>query len=274
MQNKYKLLVSDIDGTLTDSKGVISPADLKALQDLEKAGIKVSLSTGRAARGCQAVLTQMPAEGFHIFFEGALVCNSTLTEIIYSRSIDKQRLAEIRNLAHLDNLTLELFSPTGYFVERESALATAHSEMMGFGYTVTDFNSLCMYESIIMGCLVIPTSEQMEFRSVLVEFGEKKGLRFTWSMNPARKDIRFVNIIMDDISKERALKTLCGYYGIRLDEVAAIGDGAEDISLLKSAGFSIAMENAPEELKVVADEITAGVKYNGFSQAIQEFLLQ
>ena len=73
MQNKYKLLVSDIDGTLTDSKGVISAADLKALQDLEKAGIKVSLSTGRAARGCQAVLTQMPVEGFHIFFDGALV---------------------------------------------------------------------------------------------------------------------------------------------------------------------------------------------------------
>jgi hydroxymethylpyrimidine pyrophosphatase-like HAD family hydrolase len=42
---------------------------------------------------------------------------------------------------------------------------------------------------------------------------------------------------------------------------------------LETAGFAIAMEDSPDELKVVADEITSGVKYNGFAQAIQEFLL-
>jgi Cof subfamily protein (haloacid dehalogenase superfamily) len=273
MPNKYKLLVSDIDGTLTPGNDVISAEDLKTLRNLQKAGIKLALCTGRTARGCRGVLEQLPEEGFHIFFDGALVCNSSLTEIIYSRSIDKQRLAEIRNLANLDNLTLELFSPTGYFVERDNSLAAAHSELMGFGYTVADFNSLCMYESIIMGSLVIPTSEQNEFRAVLVEFGEQKGLRFSWSMHPKRRDIRFVNIIMDDVSKGRALKTLCVNLGISLDNVAAIADGANDVSLLETAGFAIAMEDSPDELKVVADEITSGVKYNGFAQAIQEFLL-
>jgi len=68
-------------------------------------------------------------------------------------------------------------------------------------------------------------------------------------------------------------KTLCVYLGISLDNVAAIADGANDVSLLETAGFAIAMEDSPDELKVVADEITSGVKYNGFAQAIQEFLL-
>jgi hypothetical protein len=145
--------------------------------------------------------------------------------------------------------------------------------MLGFDYTVTDFTTLCRDESIIMGSLVIPAAEQTEFKNVLIEFGEKKGLRFTWSMNPARPDMRFVNIMMDDISKERALKTLCVHFGINLDDVAAISDDADDVLLLETAGLAIAMDNAPNVLKAAADHITARVRYNGFSQAIQEFLL-
>jgi hydroxymethylpyrimidine pyrophosphatase-like HAD family hydrolase len=80
MGNRYKLLVSDIDGTLTDGNGVITAADLKALREIHQAGKKISLSTGRVARGCHKVLERLPSGGFHIFSDGALVCNSDQTK--------------------------------------------------------------------------------------------------------------------------------------------------------------------------------------------------
>ena len=273
MQTKYKLLVSDIDGTLADGRGVISAADKKALLDLHRAGIKVSLCTGRPAKGCMDVLQKMPADGFHVFFDGALVCNSNQTEIIYSRPIKKELLGEICALAHEHGLTLELFSSTHFYVEHEHTLAQIHSDLLKFETTAADFSAVCQQVPIIMGCLVIPAADENKFKPILADFGGKRNLIFSWTQNPTRPDIRLVNIIMDDVSKGRALEALCAYVGLELQKVAAIGDGANDISLLSTAGLAIAMQNAPPELKAVADYITPDLTHDGFAQAVHKHLL-
>jgi Cof subfamily protein (haloacid dehalogenase superfamily) len=276
MQNKYKLLVSDIDGTITDGNGVISAVDLKAIQDLQQAGITLSLCTGRAARGCQKVLERLPSDSFHIFFDGALVCNANQTEVIYAKPIEKELLLEVCGLAQLYRLTLELFSKKEFFVAHESPLAKEHSELLGFEYTLAEFNALCAngaQETIIMGCLVMPVDDEKKFKSLFSEFGNANRLKFSWSMNPARPDIYLVNVIKDDVSKGNALIALCAHQGFNLDQIAAIGDGSNDVSLLETAGLAIAMQNAPPELKAVADHVTADIAHNGFAQAVRKYLL-
>jgi Cof subfamily protein (haloacid dehalogenase superfamily) len=273
MPHKYKLLVSDIDDTLADGRGVISAADKKALLDLHRAGIKVSLCTGRPAKGCKAVLQEMPTDGFHVFFDGALVCNSNQTEIIYSRPIKKELLGEICALAQEHGLTLELFSSTCFYVEQEHTLAQIHSDLLNFETTEVYFSAVCQQVPIIMGCLVIPAEDENKFKPMLADFGGKRNLVFSWTMNPTRPDIRLVNIIMDDVSKGRALEALCVYLGLELKEVAAIGDGANDISLLSTAGLAIAMQNAPPQLKAAADYITPDLTHDGFAQEVHKHLL-
>ena len=61
--------------------------------------------------------------------------------------------------------------------------------------------------------------------------------------------------------------------GIALSEVMAIGDGTNDISQLSLAGLAVAMGNAPDEVKAVADCITLDVEHNGLAAAIEKFLL-
>jgi len=273
MPHKYKLLVSDIDGTLADGSGVISAADKKALVELHRAGIEVSLCTGRPAKGCQAVLQKMPEDGFHVFFDGALVCNSDQTQVIYSRPIKKELLSEICVLAHERGLTLELFSNTHFYVEHEHTLAQIHSDLLKFETTMAVFSAVCQQAPMIMGSLVIPAADENEFKPVLADFGVKHHLVFSWTQNPTRTDIRLVNIMMNDVSKGRALGALCSYLGLGLEEVAAIGDGTNDISLLSAAGLAIAMQNAPPELQAVADYITPDLNHNGFAQAVHTHLL-
>jgi Cof subfamily protein (haloacid dehalogenase superfamily) len=273
MEKKYKLLVADIDGTIANEKGIISIKDLESIEKVILSGIPIALCTDRSVKACALVLLNFPSEGYHIFFDGALICNADQTETIFARTIDKKRLADICNLAHLDGVTLELFSQTGYFVEQSSALASLHSHLMKVDWTVAEFPKLIEKEPIVMGCLVIPVTEESIYRTVLTDFGERKGLKFNWVMHPLWPMVRFVNITMDDVSTGRALKTLCVNMKINLDDVAAIGGSGNDVSMLEAAGLAIAMQTAPPELKAVADVVTADVKYNGFSQAIQEFLL-
>ena len=58
-----------------------------------------------------------------------------------------------------------------------------------------------------------------------------------------------------------------------MDRVVSIGDGINDIPLLSTAGLAIAMDNAPDEVKAVADYITHDVDHSGLAAAINEFLL-
>jgi hypothetical protein len=272
MQKKYKLVVSDIDGTISNDRGFISPADLSAICKLNQNGIRMALCTGRAARGSVQVLRQIPFEGLHIFFDGALVCNAGLDKTIYARQIEQNVLNRVISLARVHNLTLELFSPSGYFVERDSPLASIHRGLMKLDWTVTDFSGVCAREPIIMGCLVIPTSEEQKFKPILEEYEAKSDIRFSWSLHAARPEIRMVNVVMKDVSKGAALTSLCRHLKVQLDEVITIGDGTNDISLLEMGGVAVAMQNSPAELKAVADYVTGDVDHAGFAQAMGKFL--
>ena len=72
-------------------------------------------------------------------------------------------------------------------------------------------------------------------------------------------------------SKSLALEKICGFYRINLSEVIAIGDELNDISMLKAAGLSVAVENAVDELKFQADIITASNNDDGFSKLVYDF---
>ena len=75
------------------------------------------------------------------------------------------------------------------------------------------------------------------------------------------------------VSKGRALGALASHLGVALDEVIAIGDGSNDVPLLSLAGVAVAMGNAPEEGKAVADHVTLDIEHSGVAAAIERFLL-
>jgi Cof subfamily protein (haloacid dehalogenase superfamily) len=266
MGKAYKLLVTDIDGTLTNSDGIMSEIDLNALRAIHRDGVRVSLSTGRAVAGCRAVLEEVSMDGFHIFFDGALVANTKLNKEIYRRPIQKPLLGKVCNLAQSQGIALELFSQTGFFVRKSNPLSDLHGQLMNFQPSVADLNIVCKREIIMLGCLVIAARDEKRILSLCARLGD--GLRFGSSWHPACPEIRFINITSKGVSKGEALEALIIHLGLSKEDVVAIGDGANDIPLLSNAGFAIAMENGPEELKEIADYITSDVGHNGVAQAI------
>jgi len=80
-------------------------------------------------------------------------------------------------------------------------------------------------------------------------------------------------VLAPGVSKKKALEALAWHLGISMNEIMAIGDGANDISLLSSVALAIAMDNAPDEVKAVADYITLDVDHSGVAAAIDKFLL-
>lgn len=272
INHPYKLLVVDIDGTLLGQARSISVEDREALAKACDLGMRVSLSTGRAARACSKILNQLSLDGYHIFFDGALVSSPEQGREVYVQPISEVVVRQMVEFAHLHDIDLELYSVTSYFAECETWSTTAHRQFFDIEPTLVDFNGLWEQERIIKGGVVATTPEAVaKAGDFCRQFGDR--LHFSWVRTPTYPGVDFINIVAPEVSKGRALKALASHLGVSLAEVMAVGDGRNDISVLTLAGLAVAMGNAPDEVKAIADYITLDVDQSGLAAAINEFLL-
>jgi len=272
VNHRYKLLVVDIDGTLVGKDGNVLPQDREALAKARDSGIKVSLSTGRAAQACLSLISQLALDSYHIFFDGALVTSPTQNEEVYAQLLSKGVVREAIKFARLNDIDIDLYSTTHYFIARETWSSKVHHDFFSLQPILVDFNQLCQRERIIkLG--MVATSPQETANAEKFHRRFKDSLHFSWVRTPAFPGVDFINVVAPGVSKGKALEALASHLGISLTEVIAIGDGANDIPLLSLAGLGIAMGNAPAEVKAAADYTTLDIDRGGVAAAIQKFLL-
>ena len=271
-EHHYKLLVTDIDGTLINRLGDISAANKEALALAISSGMYVSLSTGRSIKSSRRYIDQLSLDSYHIFFDGALVSNPEKDEEIYADPISQDSVREAIEFAHRHETIIELYSATDYFVEQETWATDIRRQFFGLQFTVVDFADLWQKERIIKGSITISTAEERAKAESFYRHFEDS-LSFSWTKTPAYPEIDFINVIAPEVSKGKALEALASHLGIALSEVIAIGDGANDVSLLSKAGLAIAMGNASNEVKAIADHVTLDVDHSGVAAAIEKFLL-
>lgn len=235
-------------------------------------GVQVSLSTGRATKACLSIIEQLSLDSYHIFFDGALVSSPSQGKEVYAQPISKVVVRQMVEFAQSHNIDLELYSVTHYFAERETWSTEAHRQFFGLQATIVDFTNLWEGERIIKGGLVTTTpQEAAKARRFCRQFSDS--LHFSWARTPAYPGVDFINLLAPEVSKGKALETLASHLGVSLTEVVAVGDGTNDIPLLTSAGLAIAMGNAPDEVKAIADYITLDVDHSGLAAAINKLLL-
>lgn len=270
--NKYRLLVVDIDGTLIGQKRVISKKDKEALKKAVKKGIKVSLCTGRVNRACRGILDELGLDGYHIFYDGALVADPMGGNEVYARAIDKNIVKQMVEFVRRNDTYLELYSSRHFFAEKENWSDEIHRRFFGVAPEIVSYDDIWQRERIIKAELVVRSAEEAaKADSFKKEFAGD--LRFSIARSPSFPDIEFINIINPEVSKGKALAVLAEHLGVSLEEVMAIGDGSNDVPLLEVAGFSVAMANARDELKEIADYITLDADSSGVAAAVERFLL-
>lgn len=268
----YRLLVIDIDGTLVDKNGTITPENREALTMVSRLGIMISLSTGRAIRACLSLISQLDLDGYHIFFDGALVSTPGHDKEVYAQPLCRETVKQAVEFTHENNISIDLYSASHYFVEKESWSSDIHNKFFGIEPTITDFDGIWERERIIKGGMVATSPREADkVRAIRDRFNSS--LHFSRVRTPSYPGVDFINIVAPGVSKGTALEALAKYLGISSSEIMAIGDGENDIPLITSAGLGIAMGNAPDEVKAIADEITLDIEHNGLAAAVEKFLL-
>jgi len=272
MKKQYKLLVVDVDGTLLNSRGVISTEDAEAIARARERGVGVVVSTGRAAMAAGWVLDHLQLDGYHIFYDGALVLNPISGRECYAEPIAGPLAREALDFARQTGVHIDLYSSARYFIEQEDWAADIRRQFFRLTPTISSLDEVCRRERIIKGTLITRSPEERQ-QALEVQGRFRGRLAFSWTMTPAYPDIDFINILSARVSKGRALEELCRFLKVPLADVVAIGDGVNDVSLLKKAGLAVAMANSSEELRSVAQTVTHDVDHSGVAEAIKKFIL-
>lgn len=272
IETRFKLLVLDIDGTLLSRKGTLSAEDKEALALVGASGIKVSLSSGRAAPACLPIINELSLDGYHTSFDGALISNPKTNHEVHAEPISDQLVGQIVEFSHRNEIDIELFSSNRLFIERETWASDVRRQFFVTQPVIVDFAEIERKERIIKGAIIARSSEEKaKVECFYRHFAPH--LTFSWTRAPACPGVDFVNILAPGVSKGRALEVLASFLEISLAEVMAIGDGANDASIFSRVGLAVAMGNASDELQDMAHHVTLDADHSGVAEAVSQILL-
>lgn len=283
-----QIIASDMDGTLLNDKMVISKRNAAAVKEAQKQGIHFIVSTGRAYDEVKPLITEAGFNCPMITVNGAFVLdengkeisaaptpdsiakkimltlkkNGLYFEVITAKGVCSDNKAKrIENFAEL----LASISPDTPY-KLAVTLASARMELMNINY-VDNYMDLVDDPKTVIGKIVVFSPEgQKVLGPIKDELSKNDNLVIT-SSGPGNIEINHVNA-----QKGVALQAYADSLNIPMDNVMAIGDNNNDVSMLKAAGISYAMGNGSDEVKMLAKYITAPNTEDGAGIAIEEVL--
>jgi hydroxymethylpyrimidine pyrophosphatase-like HAD family hydrolase len=285
---QYKLVAVDIDGTLLTSKGTISPRTRQALQGLSAHGVHLAIATGRRRRTAQPIVAQLEAphfliasQGATVYEDGAILFHSHLPAPAARAALDIIR-RHCLPAAILGNALREEIiwvdgdwraneRLAGYlqrniqFVRELTPDALEHDPIELIVMDTVD--RLRRLDEALTGHRAPPPAEDAP-----AEQGPDER-RPLWRVIFSRFQLAAgaaIEIVGPTTSKANALAFLCGRLGITPQEVLAFGDNVNDLEMLAFAGLGVAMGNATEDARAVADRIAPSNDEDGIAVVLQE----
>ena len=267
---KYKLLVLDIDGTLTNEKKEITRHTKQTILRMQKAGVKVVLASGRPAYGVVPTARELELEqygGFILSYNGGRIVDCSTGRTIYEKTIPHKLMGGIYGQVHDLDAALMTYEGDRIITEKPQDAYVAKESFINKMKVKGVGNFLDYVTFPVVKCLVAADGGYLE----AVE-DKLKGY-FGSQLSIFRSEPYFLEIMPKDIDKASSLERLRLQLGLERAEIAACGDGLNDISMIQYAGLGIAMANAQEAVKRVCDFVTKSNEEEGVAYAIDRFIL-
>lgn len=261
-----------MDGTLLNPSKQVTPAVKSAIHEAKEAGIRIVLCTGRPFPGVTNYLKELVLENegdFAITYNGALVQRTDTGDIVANHTMNHQDFLRLYEAAEQANIHIHAIHNEGVFtpnkdISKYSAYESWINDVPLRYRSVEQMDPHVSYSKMMM----IDDEE-------ILEAGIKQLPPALWDeYTVLRSEPFFLEFLNKEASKGTALKDLGALLGIPRERLMAIGDSGNDIDLIDYAGIGVAMDNAVDKVKDVADAFTKSNAEDGVAHAIREYALK
>jgi Cof subfamily protein (haloacid dehalogenase superfamily) len=265
---KYKLIVSDFDGTMANS-GVVSQTVINAINKYRSNGGKFVMCTGRARSSADNVIKRNG-----ICTDGVISLQGATAEvddkIIVKGGLPKKIVHNIVVDIHKFGVNCAIWEGDYLFYENDPTSI----EYLGYfknsnviGVPLNSEKQILDFESEVYGKIIVNRTPANVFSKLINFINEKYGEHVVANSGAPG----LIEVVSKNYTKYATTKRVAEYLGYTENEVITIGDSTNDLTLLEY-GFGIAVENADEELKKVAKYVAPSVENDGLAYIIEKVL--
>lgn len=261
---KYKIIGTDFDGTLLNSKGELTEKTKQTLINIKNKGY---ITVGITGRIMSTVKNRIDTNLFDylILCDGTFIYDTKKDETIYANIIPPQLVEDII-LTMIGKVTkIDISTLNNYYI-----LKCVPQSSSSYIKTIKSISQVS--EPISRMTLFFKTNEEVEYFYKMIK--EKYKILNPFIMQDSFSDERRINIVLKDTNKINALKLLSSKLNVPLENIIFFGDGLNDLEVFESEVFSVAMSNALEEIKNKSNDITLSNDEDGVAIYLEKLLNQ
>ena len=263
----YRIIALDLDGTLTNSQKIITEKTKQRLMDFQMDGGKVILASGRPTYGILSHAKTLELEkrgGYILAYNGGCAVDCKSGEILFEKTLPADVIPEICRLIKSYPVGINTYEDN-YIIAGNQVNKYTELEARINGMEIREVGDLADYVDFSVNKLLLQGEPE-----VIVELKKLLSEKYKGQLGVFRSEAFFLEIVPDGIDKAMSIDRLLGMLDIPTSECVACGDGFNDISMIRYAGLGVAMSNAKEEVKNIADYITLSNDEDGIAYLLKK----
>lgn len=266
----YKMIVLDLDDTLLTDDHTISPKTKEALMKAQEIGTKVVLASGRPTYAMYAIAEELRLAEYGSFilsFNGAKIINCKTNEEYFSSTLPVDTLHQLYELSRRENVWIHTYVGDDIITEEMNEFTDIEGTITGMKIIKVDSFIEAVKQPAVKALMVEDPTKLVKVEKTLKEELEGK-------LTVLRSKPFFLEFTELGVTKGTSLNQLIDRLGITREEVIAVGDSYNDLSMIEFAGLGVAMGNAPDDIKEIADHVTDTNMNDGVAKVVEEFILK
>lgn len=262
-----KLVAVDMDDTLLDGTLKVSPRTCDAINKAHEQGVLVTICTGRMFSSALPFAQKLNMKAPIITYNGGMIQSALTKEMLFHKTIAPDVAGEIVALFREKGWYLQSYLDDELYVVERCEKAKLYERMAGVSAIPVGEKFYSMrHEPTKMLALAQP-HEILEIQEIINK-------EFAGEIFAATSKSTYLELTHPSVNKGHALGLLAESLNISREEVMAIGDSNNDVPMLEYAGLGVAMGNATDKIKAVAQAVTGHNNAHGVAEAIEKYVLK
>ncbi|MGG2063341.1 Cof-type HAD-IIB family hydrolase [Bacillus sp. S14(2024)] len=265
----YKMIVLDLDDTLLRDDHTISPRTKEALMKAQERGVKVVLASGRPTFAMWAVAKELNLEEYGSFilsFNGAKIINCKTNKELFSSTLSPEIVHNLYKTSQNEDVWIHTYIGDDIVTEENNEYTEVEAHITGMPIIEVDSFVDAVKEPVVKVLM-------MEAPERLVEVEKKLQQELEDQLSVMRSKPFFLEFTEAGVTKGTSLNQLIQKLSIKREEVIAMGDSYNDLAMIEFAGLGVAMGNAPDDIKAIANYVTDTNMNDGVAKVVEQFVL-
>ena len=265
---EIKIIFSDIDGTFLTNNHEVTEKTQTAVKNLLAENKKFVLVSARMPEAIYPITEKIGVKIPIISYSGGLVLTED-EKILYDKKISPDATKNIlRELKNYSDISINYYSGRNWFVEKIDDRVQREMKITSATAETSNFSAL-MEKNILPNKILIMTEPE-----ICAKMESELGKKFS-DLNVVRSSKILLEIMDKTVSKAQGIEILLKHFNFGVENALAFGDNYNDVEMLKFVGCGVAMDNAPQDVKNFADDVTDSNEADGiFNYLVRKNLIR